>query len=95
MRAVARNAMHFDPAPGSRQPFLNEHGVVVSGIVEKDVNEPLGRICRRVALRISRTAFSALSGTRLLDCLIVAPSQGYDEPEILSLRNQTILSDRC
>ena len=33
---------------------------------------------------MSRTVFSALSGTRLLDCLIVAPRQGYDEPEILS-----------
>ena len=32
--------------------------------------------CRRVALRMSRTVFSALSGTRLLDCLIVAPRQG-------------------
>jgi hypothetical protein len=37
-----------------------------------------------VALRISRTVFSALSGTRLLACLIVAPRQGYDEPGTLS-----------
>src|SRR5512132_2832295 len=28
--------------------------------------------------------FSALSGTRLLACLIVAPQRGYDEPGILS-----------
>src|SRR5260370_29666121 len=40
--------------------------------------------CRRVARRISRTVFSALSGTRLLACLIVAPQRGYDEPGILS-----------
>src|SRR6266403_743342 len=40
--------------------------------------------CRRVALRISRTVFSALSGTRLLACLIIAPQRGYDEPGILS-----------
>src|SRR5215467_2092787 len=40
--------------------------------------------CRRVALRISRTVFSALSGIRLLACLIVAPRQGYDEPGFLS-----------
>src|SRR6266567_2926456 len=40
--------------------------------------------CRRVALRISRTVFSALSGTRLLACLIVAPQRDYDEPAILS-----------
>ena len=33
---------------------------------------------------ISRTVFSALSGTRLLACLIVAPQRGYDEPAILS-----------
>src|SRR5438046_10308582 len=36
------------------------------------------------ALRISLTVFSALSGTRLLACLIVAPQRGYDEPGILS-----------
>src|SRR5262249_743468 len=40
--------------------------------------------CRRVALRISPTVFSALSGMRLLACLIVAPQRGYDEPAILS-----------
>jgi chaperonin GroEL len=40
--------------------------------------------CRRVALRISRTVFSALSAMRLLACLIVAPQQGCDEPGILS-----------
>ena len=39
--------------------------------------------CRRVALRMSRTVFSALSGMRLLDRLIVAPCQVNDEPEIL------------
>ena len=38
----------------------------------------------RVALRISRTVFSALSGMRLLACLIVAPQRGYGEPAILS-----------
>src|SRR6516225_3102168 len=37
-----------------------------------------------MALRISRTVFSALSGMRLLACLIVAPQQGYDEPGIVS-----------
>ena len=37
-----------------------------------------------MALQISRTVFSALSGTRLLACLIVAPQRGYDEPAILS-----------
>jgi hypothetical protein len=31
-----------------------------------------------------RPVFSALSGMRLLACLIVAPQQGYDEPAILS-----------
>src|SRR5262245_48887528 len=33
---------------------------------------------------MSRTVFSALSGMRLLACLIVAPQQGYDEPAIIS-----------
>jgi len=37
-----------------------------------------------VALRISRTVFSALSGMRLFACLIVAPQRGYDAPAILS-----------
>src|SRR5256884_7445278 len=36
------------------------------------------------AERISRTVFSALSGMRLLACLIVAPQRGYDEPATLS-----------
>src|SRR6188768_3015484 len=40
--------------------------------------------CQRVFLRMSRTVFSALSGMRLLACLIVAPRWGYDEPKILS-----------
>ena len=39
-----------------------------------------------MALRISRTVFSALSGMRLLACLIVAPGQGYDEPGFLSYK---------
>jgi hypothetical protein len=47
-----------------------------------------------VALRISRTVFSALSGMRLLACLIVAPQQGYDEPGILSYAIRRILSDK-
>ena len=34
--------------------------------------------CRRVFLRMSRTVFSALSGMRLLACLIVAPRWGYE-----------------
>ncbi len=34
--------------------------------------------------RAAPSVFSALSGMRLLACLIVAPQQGYDEPGILS-----------
>src|SRR5205807_10585333 len=45
---------------------------------------------RRVARRISRTVFSALSGMRLLACLIVAPQQGYDEPGILSYASRAV-----
>ena len=37
-----------------------------------------------MALRMSRTVFSALSATRSLARLIVDPPMGYDEPEILS-----------
>jgi hypothetical protein len=39
---------------------------------------------RDMLVFLSRTVFSALSGMRLLACLIVAPQQGYDEPGILS-----------
>ena len=46
--------------------------------------QPSGAAPPWLALRISRTVFSALSGTRLLACLIVAPQRGYDEPAILS-----------
>src|SRR2546423_8188678 len=44
VRAVARNVMHLDPAPGARQPCLNQHSMMVPGIVEKDMNEPLAGI---------------------------------------------------
>jgi hypothetical protein len=39
---------------------------------------------KRVLAVALRTVFSALSGMRLLACLIVAPQRGYDEPAILS-----------
>jgi hypothetical protein len=41
VRAVTRNVMNPDPAPRPCQPFLNEQGMVVLGIVDEDVNEPL------------------------------------------------------
>ena len=40
-----------------------------------------------------RTVFSALSGMRLLACLIVVPRQGNDEPGFSLLNNQVIVSD--
>ena len=39
VRAIGRNKMKLDPASRLCQPFLNENGVVVSGIVEKNVNQ--------------------------------------------------------
>src|SRR5436309_14251729 len=33
VRAVARNVMQLDPAPRSRQPSLNDHSVMIPGIV--------------------------------------------------------------
>ena len=50
---------------------------------------------KRVLAVALRTVFSALSGMRLLACLIVAPQRGYDEPANPLLRNQLILSDKC
>lgn len=38
MRAVARNEMELDPASVPCQPLLNQGGMVVPGIVEKDMN---------------------------------------------------------
>jgi hypothetical protein len=49
---------------------------------------------RRVALRISRSVFSALSGTRLLGFIIVAPQRTTMARNPL-LRNHLILSDKC
>jgi hypothetical protein len=48
----------------------------------------------RVALRISRTVFSALSGTRLLACLIVAPQRATMSQQS-SLTQSAHLSDKC
>jgi hypothetical protein len=56
--------MHLNPAPGLGQPFLNEHGMVVSGIVKKDVNEPLGGIQQR---------------DRYQHCLIAGQPRGREE----------------
>ena len=40
MRAIGRNETKPDPAAGPRQPGLNQFRVVVSGVIQKDVNEP-------------------------------------------------------
>jgi hypothetical protein len=69
----------------------NEHGVfVVRKKVPKKLEEATAVVtgaCKpRVAFlqRSLRRKTNARRRTRLLDCLIVAPQQDYDEPEILS-----------
>jgi hypothetical protein len=42
-----------------------------------------GEYCRRVALRMSRTSFSAPSGLRPVLSVIVIPPWDYDEPDTL------------
>src|SRR5712691_5429049 len=34
-----RNEMQYDPAPGPRQPFLHELGVMIARVVEKDMKD--------------------------------------------------------
>jgi hypothetical protein len=46
MRAIGRNEVALDPAPWSRQPSLHQLGVVVAGIVQKQMDQPLARIHR-------------------------------------------------
>ena len=68
-------------------PFLVaqlSNAVLATQAFQHDADLLFSGMCRRVALRISRTVFSALSGMRLLACLIVAPQRGYDEPAILN-----------
>src|SRR3989304_7510820 len=46
MRAIGRNEMQFDPAPGSSKPFLDELGVMIARVFEKDMDERQRRIER-------------------------------------------------
>src|SRR6266849_209386 len=46
MRAIGRNEMQYVPAPGPRQPFLHELGVMIARVVEKDMDEHEHRIER-------------------------------------------------
>ena len=39
MRAIGRNEMQYDPAPGPRQPFPHELGMMIARVVEKDTDE--------------------------------------------------------
>jgi len=46
MRAIGRNEVQFDPAPGPREPFPHELGVMIACVVEKDMDERQHRIER-------------------------------------------------
>ena len=39
MRAVARNEIQPDLAPRPSKPFLHQSGVVIAGVVKKDIDE--------------------------------------------------------
>src|SRR3954469_11973643 len=65
-------------------PSLRQSSAMLTSPRRPSSNFSSAEWCRRVFLRMSQTVFSALSGMRLLACLIVAPRWGYDEPKILS-----------
>src|SRR5271166_4340914 len=46
MGAIGRNEVELDPAPRPCQPSLHQLGVVVAGIVHKQMDQPLARIHR-------------------------------------------------
>src|SRR5450755_391778 len=46
MRAIGRNEMQLDPAPGSSKPFLHQPGVMIARVVKKDMEERQQRIER-------------------------------------------------
>jgi hypothetical protein len=39
MGAVGRNEVQHDLAPGRRKPFLDDVGLVIAGVVDKEVDE--------------------------------------------------------
>src|SRR2546428_3056027 len=68
-------------------PFLAaqlSNAVLAAQAFQHDADLLFSGMMPACGLRISRTVFSALSGMRLLACLIVAPQRGYDEPATLS-----------
>jgi hypothetical protein len=46
MRTIGWNEVQFDPAPGPREPLLQELGVMIARVVEKDMDERQHRIER-------------------------------------------------
>ena len=46
MRAIGRDEMQLDPAPGSSKPFLHQPGVMIARVVKKDMDERQQRIER-------------------------------------------------
>src|SRR5665811_630616 len=46
MRAIGRDEMQLDPAPGPGEPFLHQLGVVIARVVKKDMDEHQQRIER-------------------------------------------------
>jgi hypothetical protein len=46
MRAIGRDEMQLDPAPGPGEPFLHQLGVMVARVVKKDMDERQQRIER-------------------------------------------------
>ncbi len=51
MRAISRDEVQFDPAARAGQPSLHPFGVVVAGVVHKQMDQPLAGIHRLDVMR--------------------------------------------
>src|ERR1700730_5031470 len=77
MRAVGGDEVELDVAPRPRQPSLHQLGVVVAGVVPKQMDQPLARIHRYiVSIAISNmmvlTAFTVAAS--IMRVLLVSRS---------------------
>ena len=83
--------IHINPLPGLSASQRGRYSCKVMRLRYLNAAFIWSRIIRRMAtygplspyarlIVQAWTVFSALSGMRLLACLIVAPRQGYDEP---------------
>src|ERR1700739_3092339 len=95
MGAVAWNEMQPDPAIGPLQPFLYQLGVMIAGVVEKDVDQHHQRIERFErfeqrdrrgsidGLHVDHPGLSGFEVDRAMNIDAVAPAGLFDREVIL------------